>query len=301
MKKQPWKFKLAVYLILSLIILLLFSRILPPVKNIFSGSIFIFNFESRDLYSLVSSIPKASGTYAIYIEDLSSGEKYTQNENQVMPAASLYKLFLLAAVIEELEKGPLKEESTISASKTYLTKRFGSVDFGYETSPETISYSLKEALERIGRISDNFAAIMLTDKVGIEKVADQARKIGAKNTSMKDLTTTAADIASFFKKLYQGEVISPAASVKIIDYLSLNQLDSRIPAGVPEGVKIIHKTGELSRIRHDGGIVYPPAGGPYILVLMSQDLKDEDKGVETLKEISKRVYEYFSAKVTKSS
>lgn len=246
------------------------------------------------------------GSYAVVIESLGDDEKYQYHETEPFPAASLYKLILLAAVEKEIEAGEISLDDSVSSTKTHLAGVLGEVDFGYEEAPERIGYAVREAMERVGRISDNFAAIMLTEKlraVRTSRVDDNkllikmADDLGMKNTSFDSdpISTTAKDIAVYFKGLYNGQVVSKTGSEQIIRYLSLSNLNDRIPANLPQEMKIIHKTGELSKVRHDAGIVYLE-GHPYLIVLLSRDLQYEDDAVETFAQISDDVYQYFKGK-----
>lgn len=257
------------------------------------------------------------GNFAVLVENMAGEEQYNFAANEPYPAASLYKLVLLGAVFKEVEDGRIKMEDKVSASKAHLTDVLGSVDFGYEDSSGEIEYTVEEALTRVGRISDNFAAIMLTEKVrgGLrnhDPLAQMALDLGMESTNLNPpgdelITTTASDVALFFKKLYKGQVVSKTASEHIIGLLALSKINDRIPAGLPGNVRVIHKTGELSRARHDAGIVYLEEDGgeasisavpkkAYVLVILSKDLKYEDDGVEVLAQISKEVWEYFSQK-----
>lgn len=267
-------------------------------------STFEFAFRSQGLSKVVNdNLAGKEGEYAVYIKDLSDAdligadrEVYSLRGSEIFPAASLYKLFLMAAVLKEIENGRLKMEDRVSGSKDHLTEVLGSVDFGYENAPEEIEYTVEVAMQRVGRVSDNFASLMLAEKIGWERVQKVADELGAFQTTIKSpISTSAADIGRFFEQLYKGEVVSARVSEQIIEFLSLNQLDNRIPAKLPEDVKVVHKTGELSRIRHDAGIVYLE-DRPYILVIMSKELEDEDEGVENMAKLSKDIYDYFASK-----
>lgn len=274
------------------------SLIKPEILQSFNlVSTFKFGFRSEELSKIVQDrLKDKDGEYAVYIEDLTDGEKYTLRSSDSFLAASLYKVYLMAAVLKEIEDGRLKMEDGLSSSKDHLEEVFGDSDFGYEDAPDQIEYTVEEALERVGRISDNFASIMLAEKIGWDKVVAMADSLGVENTKIKaPISTSASDIGEFFKDLYQKKVVSESVSNRIIDLLSLSQLNDRIPAGVPDDIKVVHKTGELSGIRNDAGIVYLE-GRAYVIVLMSKNLKYEDDGVETLVNISKGVYEYFKVK-----
>ncbi len=261
-----------------------------------------FQFRSPGLSSVVQKdLQGKQGDFAVYIEDLTSGEKYDYNGAKVFPAASLYKLVLMAAVLKEVEGGRIKLDDTLSSNKAHLTQVLGGEDFGYEDAPDPISYSVDEALSRVGRISDNFAAIMLTEK--LRQLPDDgllykmAKDLGMDQTdfSADPINTTALDVGHYFGLLYQGKVVSPSISEKIVGYLGLSKINDRIPAGVPDNVRVVHKTGELAHVRHDAGIVYLE-GRPYILVMLSQNIPYEDDGIDNLVQISKDVYNYFAQK-----
>lgn len=242
------------------------------------------------------------GEYAVYIKDLKPQGKRNVciNCGDGFEAASLYKVFLMAAIYQAVMDGKLTMDTEIPAKMSHLKAIYGGTDFGYESfsDGEVIEYTVREALERVATISDNFAALMLVDKIGWKVVGDIADEIGATQTIFKNpITTSAGDLGILMEKLYNGEIVSLESSEQILDMLSKSRLNNRIPAKLPEGIKISHKTGELPGVRNDAGVVFldPPAGGPYVIVILSKNLKGEDEGVENLAEISKIVYDYYIA------
>lgn len=239
------------------------------------------------------------GDYAIYIKDLlPEGKRNVYiNSDQEYEAASLYKLFLMAAVYEAVDKGKFSLDTEISAKLGHLEAVLGSVDYGYQdlSSDEVATYTVAEALDRVARISDNYAAIMLAEKVGWNSLQDAADDAGATNTKIKTpISTSAEDVGLLLEKIYKGEVVSLQASEGIIDLLTRAQINNRIPAKLPEGVKIAHKTGELSQVRNDAGIVFLN-GNPYVIVMMTKNLKYEDQAIDDLAEVSKIVYDYYAS------
>lgn len=247
-----------------------------------------------------------NGDYAVLVEDLKTGGTRNAciNCGEKSEAASLYKLFLMAAVYQAVSNnGKLSMETEISAKMSHLKEIYGGVDSGYENFPdsEVIAYTVREALERVAGISDNYAALMLAEKVGWGSVQNMANDIGTTQTSIKSpITTSAKDTGLLLGKLYRGEVVSLNASEEILDMLTKSKLNNRIPAKLPEtdpstgsGLKIAHKTGELAGVRNDAGIVFLGAD-PYVIVMLSKNLKGEDEGVENLAEISRIVYEYYN-------
>jgi len=252
-------------------------------------------------------LTERQGDYAIYVKDLTTGGKRNVyiNSDQAFEAASLYKLFLMAATFEAINEGKLTLDTEISAKLSHLEEVLGSVDYGYQELPgdEVATYTVRECLDRIARISDNYAAIMLAEKVGWDSVQTTADKIGAVNTTIKTpISTSAEDVGLLLEKIYLGEIVSFESSEQIINMLATAQINNRIPAKLPKTnpstgsqLKIAHKTGELSQVRNDAGIVFLD-GNPYIIVMMTKNLKYEDEGIENLAEISKMVFDYYDSK-----
>lgn len=254
------------------------------------------------------------GDYAVYVKDLKPEGKRNVyiNSDQVFEAASLYKLFLMVAAYEAVNKGEITLDTEISAKLSHLEGILGSVDYGYQhlSGDEVATYTVRECLDRIARISDNYAAIMLAEKIGWDSAQEVANEIGALNTTIKTpISTSAEDVGLLLEKIYKqslrsddlkGEIASFEASEEIISLLTQAQINNRIPAKLPKSdpssglkLKIAHKTGELSQVRNDAGIVFLE-GNPYVIVEMSKNLKYEDEGIENLAEISKIVFDYYA-------
>lgn len=96
-------------------------------------------------------------------------------------------------------------------------------------------------------------------------------------------------MAKLCELIEQGVGLSAEARDGVIDTMKRQTLNARIPAGVPEGVAIAHKTGSLRGVRNDAGIVY--AEKPYVIAIFSKQLQDEDAGVQAMVDISRTVWE----------
>jgi len=244
-------------------------------------------------------LEEKDGDYAVFVKDLlPEGKRNVYiNSDQPYEAASLYKLFLMAAAFESVNDGEMTLETEISAKLSHLEDVLGSVDYGYQhlSSDEVATYTVLECLDRIARISDNYAAIMLAEKVGWDAIQAAADEIGASNTTIKTpISTSAEDVGLLLEHIYKGEVGSFESSEQIIDLLTKAQINNRIPAKLPQDLRIAHKTGELSRVRNDAGIVFLD-GNPYLIVMMSKNLKGEDEAIENLAQVSKIVYDYYAS------
>lgn len=314
-----------VVLVVTVVIAIIFAIQHPVFKYTAS---FIFDSNDRQLRDIVErNIKDQKGTFAVVVKGLwkDSNIQYSYNAQEIYPSASLYKLFLIAEVLDQINQGKFKEEDKLSADSSKVAAVLQEEDI----HKGKLEYGVGEALNRVAAFSDNYAAIMLAEKVGWDNVQNQANKIGATATNIKEpISTNAADTALFLEKLYKGEIVSQEVSKSIIDRLLKSEVNDRIPAGIkmstdyglqttanPEkavdgspkaespvliahegtSVRIAHKTGELPKVRHDAGIVFLE-NKPYLIVMMSKDLQYEDVGVETLANISKEVFDYISSK-----
>jgi beta-lactamase class A len=108
--------------------------------------------------------------------------------------------------------------------------------------------------------------------------------------SGNDLTSP-REMAQLCEYIEQGTGLTDASREGVVDTLRRQQLNNRIPAGLPPGTISAHKTGSLKGVRNDAGIVY--AKQPYVISLYSKNLPDERAGEITLVSISAAIWEAF--------
>lgn len=232
--------------------------------------------------------------YGVVIKNLKTGEYYTSGEKSTYEAASLYKLWVMATAYEQIKNGSLREDEVLSQDVEVLNEKFGISSESAELTQGTITLSVADSLYKMITISDNYAALLLTEKVRLSSVASFLEKNGFSESHV-DVEgapiTTAYDIALFFEKLYRGEIIDSQYSAKMLSLLKEQKLNNKIPKYLPQGTIIAHKTGELGEYTHDAGIVYVDKGD-YIIVVLSKT-KDPSLAEEKISDISASSYNYF--------
>ena len=85
--------------------------------------------------------------------------------------------------------------------------------------------------------------------------------------------TTAADIAALYSMLVNGQIVNDDASQEMLRLLESQQINDRLPAYLPEGTVVAHKTGNLDGLVHDAGVIFAPAG-PVIVVVLTEDVPE---------------------------
>ena len=245
------------------------------------------------------SLKGTRGTYSVVVKNLKTNEEYSFDAEKTYRAGSLYKLWVMAAVIEQMQSGHINGDESLTGDIEKLNEKFNIDPELRELTKGTINFTVNSALTQMITISHNYASFLLSEKVGLSNVKLFLEKYGLSESKIGQNApvSTAADIALFLEKLYKGELASPENTVKMISLLKAQKLSDKLPKYLPNGTVVAHKTGELDFLTHDAGIVYTD-NGDYIIVVFSES--DYPPGAkERIAQISKAVYNYFLEKAEK--
>jgi beta-lactamase class A len=108
-------------------------------------------------------------------------------------------------------------------------------------------------------------------------------------------TTTARGLMVILGRLAEREVVSRKASEEMIAILRAQKFAEGIPAGLPAGVAVAHKTGSFAGVYHDAAIVEPPRGKPFVLVVLTRGIREEPRAHKLVAEIARAVYRHAEA------
>jgi len=232
-------------------------------------------------------LDELNGNYGVWVKKIDSDAGFGINEEAVMTAASVIKFPILTAYYQAVDKGEMDSETI------YELKEKDRFEYGagsMQNQPAGTKYSYKEIAKLTANQSDNMAAKLLTGFLGGESKTDNIIKgWGLKETSIKDNETTAEEIGELFLRLYKGELLEDESSGELFSNLTNTVLEDRLPAGVPTGVKVVHKFGSEEGVVNDCGIVY--ANNPYIICVLSTEANDGE-AEEILPKISRVVWEW---------
>lgn len=251
---------------------------------------------SKNLEAVVQkSLDDAKGTYGIFIKNLNSNETDYVLAHRVFDTGSLYKLWVMAETIRQIQNGQLKMDEVLSEDVNVLNKDFNIDPDLAELQDGTITLTIDQALNQMITISHNYAALLLTKRIKLSSVKqflqDNNLAESTVGTSGENPTTTPSDMALFFEKLYKGELVNEENTQKMLDLLKKQQLNKKLSKYLPEEVDVAHKTGEIGWFSHDAGIVYTNFGN-YIIVVLSET-QSPAGAEERIATLSKAVYEYF--------
>ena len=270
------------------------NQLISPLSDVVS---FVASpFENGALKNIVQgSLIGTKGTYGVVIKNLKTGDFYAINEHAIFESGSLYKIWVMAVAIDQIQNGKLKVDEELSEEISVLNDTFKISSESAELTEGKISLTANQALQQMITISHNYASLLLTKKIRLASVKTFLEEKGfgesAVGTGGGPPTSTSSDIALFFEKLYKGELANPQYTSKMLDLLKRQKLNNKLPKHLPSETIVAHKTGELGLFTHDGGIVYGPKSDYIIVVLSKSDLPAAAE--ERIADISKKVYEYF--------
>ncbi len=238
--------------------------------------------------SIESYLSGLSASYGVAAVNLNDGRAAFVNADTEFPTASMYKVLVMYRVFEAIDQGSLSMDDTLTIQDRDVIQ-----EDSMGLSPgDTVTVA--GALNDMITVSSNTSAFALTRAVGgWGVVASAAGELGMPSTYLdgQDFWSTPNDMAHFFRLLANRSLASSWASQQMIDLLLQQTANDRLPALLPGGVEVAHKTGELEGVRNDGGIVHG-AGGRYVIVVMSQS-GDPDEEIEAAARISQMVYGYY--------
>jgi beta-lactamase class A len=105
--------------------------------------------------------------------------------------------------------------------------------------------------------------------------------------------TTPRDMLRLHEAIEAGEGLSESGRESVLDILKRQKLSERIPAHLPRGTVVAHKTGSLKGVRNDAGIVYAADGTTYGVAIFVKGAEDNVAGTRLVADLSKVIYERF--------
>ena len=259
----------------------------------------------------VNALIRASGAdVAVAFGTLDGRESLMLNEEAVFHAASTMKVPVMVELFKQAAAGKLSLDDRITVTNQFKSVVDGSpytLAADVDSDPEMYKAigaerSYRDLCEAMITVSSNLAANNLINRLGAERVSETMRTYGAGGMLVRrgvedgkafakglNNTTTARAFYTILEAIGRRKVVSEAASGAMIEILERQKFRDGIPAGLPPGVAVGHKTGTITKIHHDGGIVFAPR--PYVLVVLTRGFADEKTSDALIARISTLVFE----------
>jgi len=261
------------------------------------------------------------GDVAVAVYHFESDSHWSVRGDVVLPTASLIKLPAMVEAYRQEAAGKVKLDQRIEVKKEDMVQGSGILTSHF--SPGT-TISLRDAIRLMIVYSDNTATNLVVDAIGLTSTTAAMKELGYPETQLnskvfrRDVSiapersekyglgsTTAIDMVNLVTRLKRGELAGPEATAAMLDHLVNCDDKSRFPLLLPASVKVAHKTGSVTRVRTDAGLLMGPGCTIALCVLTdnNKDIRwtDDNAGNKLSADIAKSVYELLAPKTPDKS
>jgi beta-lactamase class A len=270
------------------------------------------------LHLRFDALERSSGARAIAVAvyDTETEVSFRRHAERWFHAASTIKVAILLGVYASIHHGWL-----VPHSRLHVRNRFRSAVDGHPfrvAADRDANSAVHDAVGKMMRVSDlalhmiatssNLATNLLLDLVGLDTVQraldefridgiDIRRGVEDERAFERNINNrvTADGLVQLLRLIAEERSYSPDLSRQMLDLLHAQEFRNGIPARLPAAVRVAHKTGEISTIAHDAGVVYPPDRKPYVVAILTEWSPDASARKATIAEASRAIYEVLTA------
>jgi beta-lactamase class A len=259
--------------------------------------------------SIEAAIAKSGADVAVAFRSLDGRSSWFVRADEPFHAASTMKVPVLIELYHQARQGKLRLEDTLVIRNQFSSLVDGSA-YSLDASDDSeadlyravgSTRTLAQLSELMITVSSNLATNLLIERLGVDNIQRGVHALGA--DGMKVLrgvedtkafqagvnnTTTARALARLLQAIAAGEAVDPASSRAMSAILERQTFNDGIPAGLPPGTRVAHKTGDITRIQHDAAIVYAPR--PFVLVVLTRGIAEQKESYALIAGITRRIY-----------
>ena len=250
-------------------------------------------FSARRL-AVEKIIDESGAEVSIAYRTLDGGEEWMREADKVYHAASTMKVPVMIELFRQESEKLLSLSETLAVRNEFKSVVDGSpysMELG-EDSDDTVYKNIGtsmtlEALDfQMITVSSNFATNLLIDRLGVKNIRATVEAMGAYGLEVRrgvedqkafDLgiinETSARGLFVVMNAIAQGKAVSKSASERMVEILAAQKFNDGIPKGVPEGTRVAHKTGTITKVHHDAAIVY--GSRPCVLIVLTRGIEKE--------------------------
>lgn len=259
---------------------------------------------------LEKRIAASGAEVAVAFRTLDGKQELYLRADDSFHAASTMKLGVMVELFQQVKQGRLKMDNTLPVLNEFSSLVDGSrfeVDAASDSDDDVYkklggTMTLRDLCEHMITRSSNLAANLLIVKLGVDNIRKTMAAMGASGLDIKrpvedgkayaaglNNTTTARALAVLLGRIADGKAVDRASSREMLEILKRQTFHESIPAGLPPGTVVAHKTGDVTRIHHDAAIVYAPR--PFVLVLLVRGMESYDQSAALMADLTRGLYQ----------
>ncbi len=261
-------------------------------------------------------LQELEGDFAVAFKNIDdSTQTVLIKEREMFHAASTMKTPVMIELFKQAASGRFSLDDSVLVKNEFrsiVDSSFYKMDISEDSEGKLYKKigqkrTIRRLINDMITMSSNLATNILIEKVGAQNVTQTMRNYGADSIKVlrgvEDIKayerglsnrTTALDESIIYERLGQGKAVNEKASKEMIAILKKQQFNKMIPARLPDNVEVAHKTGWITGVHHDSGLVILPDGQKYVLVLLSKNAPNRENVISTFAEISNLTYKFVT-------
>jgi beta-lactamase class A len=266
--------------------------------------------DPRVATAIQDRVAKSGAEVGIAFETLDGRLAWSSRGDDVFHAASTMKIPVMIELFHQVREGTVRLGDPLPIKNEFHSLVDGSI-FTLKASDdsETDLYkavgqtrTLDQLCDLMVTVSSNFATNLLIQKFGIDNIRATVTSLHADGMDIKrgvedqkafdkglNNTTTARGLATLLTAIANGKAVDAESSAKMVEILERQKFNEGIPAGVPANIRVAHKTGEITKIHHDAGIVY--AQRPFVVVVLVRGMEDFKESGALIADVTRVLYQ----------
>jgi beta-lactamase class A len=271
--------------------------------------------EFRERIEQIASDSRATAL-AVSLYDLESDTELQQDGDRWYHAASTIKVPILVGLYGAIHRGELRPYSRLHVRNLFhsvVDKIPYQITSGRDANSEVHqnigkTMLVRELARHMIATSSNLATNLILDYLGVDSIREELETLGfADGIDLRrgvederafergvNNRVTANGLTRLLRAVARGQLFTPELSAQIVEILHTQEFKSGIPAQLPKEARVAHKTGEISTVAHDTGIVYFPGRQPYVLTVLSEWEPETGKRQPTIASVSFAAYEHVT-------
>lgn len=259
---------------------------------------------------VLARIQKSGADVGVAFRTLDGKMEWFSRADEVFHAASTMKIPVMIELFHQAREGKLKLDDALPVKNEFHSLSDNSI-FTLDPTDDSEAdlykavgqtRTLSQLCELMITVSSNLATNLLVEKLGVENISATVHALhgdgmrvlrGVEDNKAYEKgmnnTTTARGLLILLEAIANGQAVGPDSSRQMVEILARQKFNEGIPAGLPPGMRVAHKTGELTKIHHDAAIVYAPR--PFVLVILVRGLAESKDSAALMADITRRIYQ----------
>src|SRR5882724_173615 len=259
--------------------------------------------------NILAKVEKSGADVGVAFLTLDGKDDWYSRADESFHAASTMKVPVLIELFHQVKDGKLKLSDSLVVRNEFRSIVDGSpYKLDASDDSETDLYkaegqtrTVSQLAELMITVSSNLATNLIIEKLGVENIRTTVHSLGADGMNVlrgvedgkafekgMNNTTTARGLATLMTAIADGKAVDAESSRQMIAILERQKFNEAIPAGLPAGVRVAHKTGDITKVHHDAAIVF--AKRPFVLVILVRGIAEDKEAYKLMAAIASDLY-----------